>query len=39
MRQPFNRCPPQMRNLHMALMLAQGTPMLLAGDEYASVSL
>ena len=24
----------QMRNLHLALMLSQGTPMLLAGDEY-----
>lgn len=24
----------QMRNLHMALMLSQGTPMLLSGDEY-----
>ncbi|GAB4816893.1 hypothetical protein N2152v2_003939 [Parachlorella kessleri] len=26
----------QMRNLHLALMLAQGTPMILAGDEYAA---
>eukprot|EP00887_Chlorella_sp_A99_P000861 scaffold5.g861.t1 len=26
----------QMRNLHLALMLSQGTPMVLAGDEYAS---
>lgn len=25
----------QMRNLHLALMLSQGMPMLLAGDEYA----
>ncbi len=25
----------QMRNLHLALMLSQGTPMLLMGDEYA----
>ncbi|KAL6778753.1 ISA3 [Auxenochlorella protothecoides x Auxenochlorella symbiontica] len=25
----------QMRNLHLALMLSQGTPMILAGDEYA----
>lgn len=25
----------QMRNLHLALMLSQGTPMVLAGDEYA----
>ena len=24
----------QMRNLHLALMLSQGTPMLLSGDEY-----
>lgn len=24
----------QMRNLHLALMVAQGTPMILAGDEY-----
>ena len=25
----------QMRNAHLALMLSQGTPMILAGDEYA----
>ncbi|CAL5221257.1 g3414 [Coccomyxa viridis] len=25
----------QMRNMHMALMLSQGTPMVLMGDEYA----
>lgn len=27
-------CPTQMRNLHLALMLSQGTPMVLIGDEY-----
>jgi len=26
----------QMRNMHLALMLSQGTPMILSGDEYAA---